>query len=420
MDQPIKFTSDQPYKDRLASHGFSFDDPDRRHPTRNDFPFRVLALSTLSGRDKMAHLMRDRSGRDNPDRSRLLPWLVPVIGWAGWPERAMAFDHHPPFMPPFELLPTETVHSLDRVLDWLQQLDPVSPGWTLALLGSLLMTQTVAMFQRRALLKASVAQVPVTQPDFFPETLPKTSTTANRYSWAVDAATRQGQVRDENQDALEVLRFNEDFAVLIVCDGAGGVGGGREAAQSAVAAISGELQAIWKETGALTPADLETAITAARKAANNSALEGVTTALLVLFVGEVIHFATLGDGAIAVIWPDGMVGPVQVPHHTLGRPSNEIGAYIGGNCDIPARTGTLRLEPGCFVFAMTDGVSDLFTFEDFACARHKYHVSDGLADSVIAHLEAARDPDTGAWLHSDNMTLAIAELVDGGGNDAAH
>ena len=424
MGQPTKFTSDQAFKDRLSSHGFSFDDPDRRHPTRNDFPFWVLALSTRSGRDNAAQLMRDRNGLNKPDRSRLLPWLVPVLGWAGWPERAIAFDHHPPLMPPFEVPASEAGPVLDRALDWLQQLDPTNPGWTLGLLASLLMTQTVAMFQRRALLKSSVVPTMNMQPDLFPETNPdvadKTFPTQCRWHWAVDAATRQGKVRDENQDAIQVLRLRDDISVLIVCDGAGGVGGGREASLSAVAEISAKLQAVWDSTDSVTPADLEAAIEKARQATIDSGLQGVTTALLVLLDGEAMHYATLGDGAIAVIWPDGMVGPVQVPHHTLGRPSNEIGAYIGGKCDTPARTGTLRLEPGCFVFAMTDGVSDLFTFEDFACARHKYHVSDGLADSVLAHLEAARDPDTGAWLHSDNMTLAIAELVAGDGNDAAH
>ena len=43
--------------------------------------------------------------------------------------------------------------------------------------------------------------------------------------WQIDAATRQGQVRSENQDALSVIKFDDGTAVLIVCDGAGGVGG---------------------------------------------------------------------------------------------------------------------------------------------------------------------------------------------------
>lgn len=418
-----KSSVDQAFKDRLNSHGFCLDDPDHRHPTTNEFPFKVLKLSRRADEDRAALLLAGRDGQNGPTRTRVLPWLAPVLGWAGWPDLAWAHDHHPTATPPFELPPVEFTTGLDGMQAWLNQLDPSDPVWTLALLGSLLMTQTMALFQRRALLKASVAPMPATQPDLFPETVSvsesKPVLPRRPFQWRTDAATRQGQVRDENQDAVQVLRLREDLAVLIVCDGAGGVGGGQEASQSAVTTLSDKLQAIWEDGGDLVPADLETAIAAARQAATDKDLKGVTTALLVLLDGEEMHYATLGDGAIAVIWPDGMVGPVQVPHHTLGRPSNEIGAYIGGDCEIPARTGTLRLESGCFVLAMTDGVSDLFTFEDVACARHKLKVEDGLADSVIAQLEAARDSDSGAWLHSDNMTLAIAQLVPGGNDDTA-
>ncbi|MDO6575234.1 protein phosphatase 2C domain-containing protein, partial [Staphylococcus pasteuri_A] len=89
---------------------------------------------------------------------------------------------------------------------------------------------------------------------------------------------RQGQVREENQDALRVLRFADDVAVMIVCDGAGGIGGGHEASQSAVAAISDALSARWNDTATLARADLDAAIEAAREAARVEDLEGVTTA----------------------------------------------------------------------------------------------------------------------------------------------
>jgi hypothetical protein len=37
-----------------------------------------------------------------------------------------------------------------------------------------------------------------------------------------------------------------------------------------------------------------------------------------------------------------------------------------------------------------------------------------LADHFLAQLEAARDPDTNAYLHHDNMTLLIAHLTQKG------
>lgn len=429
MTKLVQFTDHAALKGRLKKHGFGFDNPDRRYPTKHPFPSQVLSLAARSGLNQKALLLADRKGRDGPDRSRLLPWITTALGWSAWPKEAAAYDHHPNWYPvadnPAVEIPQTADSSLwEQTVLWLAQLDFTAPEWSLALLSGLLMTQVTGVFQRRAMFRATTARLETVQPDLFPETLPEpvspTDELVPSWQWNVDAATRQGQVRDENQDALKVLTFSDDVAVLVVCDGAGGIGGGREASHSAVAAIEAELRYVWTDRASLVPSDLELAIASARRRAAENKLPGVTTALLVLLHGDMIHTATLGDGAVAVIWPDGMVGPVQVPHHTLGRPSNEIGAYIGGDCDAPPRLSSHRLQQGCFVLAMTDGASDLFTFEDFAATRHQYQVAPGLAGAVLAHLEAAKDPETGCWLHSDNMTMAIAHLCDGGDHDTAH
>jgi hypothetical protein len=230
MTQVTKFTADHVFKDRLKSHGFCLDDPDRRYPTRNEFPLRVLNLRSRGDKDRAGLLLEGRNGKNGATRTRMMPWAAPFLGWAGWPERALAHDHHPTIAPPFELPPGGTATALDGALAWLQQLDLTDPVWTLGLLTSLLMTQTVAMFQRRALLNVSVAELSSMQPDLFPETFPEEKSdlwpTRRRCKWDTDAATRQGQVRVENQDAVQVLRLREDLVVMIVCDGAGGVGGG--------------------------------------------------------------------------------------------------------------------------------------------------------------------------------------------------
>jgi len=432
MTQIAKYPIDQAFVARLKANGFCLNDPDLRYPTRNDFPSRILKLAKQRGHGPAALLLGDRNGRGDPDRSRLVPWAALGLGSAGWPDDAAAHDHHA------HLVWEESIPGFEPnlgfwqglwadVMQSVQSVDLADPAWSLALLTGLLATQTIGVFQRLALLKASAARVVESQPDLFPETLndadgDEYAVVANKptsWRWCTDAASRQGQVRDENQDAFAVLGFGIALRVLVLCDGAGGVGGGKEAAQSAVIAITAALEARFEEHGCLVAADLDLAIAQARQQAIDADLPGVTTALLVLLDDDQMHFATLGDGAVTVIWPDGMVGPVQVPHHTLGRPSNEIGAYIGGNCTTLPRTGTLRLEPGCFVFLMSDGASDLFTLEDFAATRHKWQVLPGVADGILAHLEAARDPDSGAWLHSDNMTLAIAQLRSGGEHDTA-
>lgn len=242
------------------------------------------------------------------------------------------------------------------------------------------------------------------------------------FSLLVDGASRLGKVREENQDAYRHYASGPATVRLILCDGAGGVVGGREAAEEAVEAIDHALAATVNENPALNELDLEQAMEVARANASAKALTGITTGIVAAITPDeggaaVLHYATLGDGALAVIWPDGMVTQVQTPHHVAGAPSNMIGAWIGEGSDEPSRIGCLRLEIGCIVMLMSDGASDLFPFEDYAIDRsrqiahwHGNHI--GYADSLLANIEAARDEATGAYLHHDNMTLVMA-FVEG-------
>lgn len=407
------------FKDRYSARtGFDLDDPERRVPIRGHELALQLGLQTKSRGDRGDQLRADRGLVDGKGRARALTWLAPLGGLAGWPDRAQAHDHHPPLWNmPQAPVGHESVSWFHDLWTALGQIDLGQPVYGLAMGGALLMTQTIAVWQRHALRKAVTARPEPPQPDLFPETLPHGELP---FAWESDSATRQGKVREENQDAVLVQRFDDGSVVLIVCDGAGGLNGGREASQTAVEAIGAELQQRWKITGSLSVEDLTRALAAARAVAKVRQLEGVTTALVVLLQQDQMSYATLGDGAVAVIWPDGMVGQVQVPHHTAGEPSNVINAYIGHDCEVPPRTGNLQLEFGAIVMAMSDGASDLFPFEDFALNRNKYRSLTGLADHLLQTLEDARDADTGGYLHSDNLTLAMARLQIGGDNDQAN
>ena len=227
----------------------------------------------------------------------------------------------------------------------------------------------------------------------------------------LSCATRTGLVRSENQDAIQDLRFDAKTAGVVLCDGAGGVEGGKQAAQSAVAVISGYLHQQWQQKRALNIVDLEAAIKAARTKSEQSTLNGVTTALLAVVQDNTLIYASLGDGAISLLWPDGMINHLQALHHTAGQPSNIINAYIGDGCTVPPRVGWQRLEPKSTVMLMSDGAADLFPFEDYALKRdqhseawHKAGV--GYADKLLQQLESARD-EHNAYLHSDNMSLGL-------------
>lgn len=411
MSSLVKFPIDQAFRFRLQRIGFDIDIPDRRFRTHNDFPQKILNLKRRNTDQKAQPLLKDRttSGRDG--RARMIPWLATGIAGVSLPDPAFAHDHHPSLL---EIVPRSLPETPAPWFAELMQFDFSDPLWGLSLGAALLLTQTMAVFQRRALLKSRICQsTAFPEPGAFPETNAVESQShepaqiSPTWKWSIDAHTRTGRVRSENQDALAVLRHAEDRAVLVVCDGAGGVGGGREASQSAKAAIEKHLQQI---TGSVGISDLEDAIAAARCRSQDKDLEGVTTALVAALDGNIMHYATLGDGALVVIWPDGMIGQVQIPHHTAGQPSNVIDAYIGGNCTVAPRVGSLRLEAGCLVMVMSDGVSDLLTFEDFANRRNELTDITGMSSAVVQQLEDARDPDTGGFLHSDNMTLALARL----------
>ncbi len=422
MTNPTKFPINPAFKARYTARtGFSVEDPDRRVSIRGHDLAQVLNGKSPGRVGRANLLLADRGRTKDKDRARALTWLSPLAALFGWPDQARAHDHHPPLHVVRDVV-TESIWA-----DWLASLpahvsevDLNQPIFGLALGGILLMTQVIGIRQRHALLNSVAMPAPPPQTDLFPYTLPPETDAESPdviFSWESDAATRQGKIREENQDAVLVLRFDDGSVVLIVCDGAGGVEGGREAAQSGVAAIGTELRRIRDEIDRLTLDDLKQAIAAARQVAKEKQLNGVTTALVVLLDRDQMSYATLGDGAVAVVWPDGMVGQVQIPHHTAGLPSNIINAYIGHDCSVSPRVGSLQLEPGAIVMAMSDGASDLFPFEDFALGRDEYASLDGLADHLLGTLEEARDPDTGGWLHSDNLTLAMARLQAGGNND---
>ena len=231
----------------------------------------------------------------------------------------------------------------------------------------------------------------------------------------MNGASRLGKVRSENQDAYDFLRISSDEAFFVVCDGAGGLPGGKEAAETAVQVIIMTLQDIHREAFEPT-ACLELAIEEARCVAKDHGLPGITTAIIAHVKGRMLHYATLGDGTLSAIWPDGMVNHIQTPHHIHGQSSNIIGAYIGQDCQVPARTGSSRIEVGTSLLLMSDGCSDLFPYDNFAQDRLDYSAIMGggtdvpLADKLLEQIEAARDPDTDAYLHHDNMTLILAHL----------
>jgi len=300
--------------------------------------------------------------------------------------------------------------------------------WTQLLLGSLLATSSLSTFligqgvkhlkdMAMTYNEPNTKTVVDTEPPEHEPSYEDGENTQATLRWGVDGASRKGKFRPENQDAFVILPESEAASFLAVFDGAGGIEGGYEAAQSAANICQTVMQDPAKST--LSPAErMQLAIQEARINAKRKALPGLTTAILAYIDGCELTYATLGDGALAIVWPDRMVGQILVPHHAYGKSDNIITAFIGNDCDVPLRTGTVRLEIGSSLILMSDGASDLFPYDEYT-DKHKLfgaYLSDesirDTADYFLREIERARDPETDAYLHDDNMTLILAHLSE--------
>lgn len=238
----------------------------------------------------------------------------------------------------------------------------------------------------------------------------------------VGGASRTGLVREENQDAFRTGKISDGLGFIVVCDGVGGQPGGKEAAECAARHILAFLTE-QLASGLASPGLCEEAIASAQIRFADKKLIGLTTAIVAILDGCWIHYATLGDGALSLIHEDGMVQELLAPHHVIGGPSNIITAFLSAEESFVPHIGSVRVETGSTVLAMSDGASDILNLDELATARHgvrgfaRKAGVDAVAENLALQIESLRDEKTGAILHSDNMTIAIG-LVDNNEEDA--
>lgn len=204
------------------------------------------------------------NGLSAQQRNRMLPWAAPFVGVAGWPKEARAQGGLPKngMDSVLSSLGEWALKAWDAV-DMVNNFDWSHPAFGVATGGMIIATQSIGIWQRRKLAQTLHAYDADIQPDLFPDTVP-IEEEPKKWSWQVDAASRQGQVRKENQDAYSILEFGADLKVLLVFDGAGGIEGGGEVARSAVKTVETYLKEVWDESGTLSKYNLETAIEKAR------------------------------------------------------------------------------------------------------------------------------------------------------------
>jgi serine/threonine protein phosphatase PrpC len=419
MSNLFKYKISPAHEHHVRTSGFDAHNPDQRYVVK---PHDIVQIAQTQSRqvDPRAQALIRAKGMAGKVLGRALGFGA--LGFATLqPEKAFAFDAQ-------HILGKEGFH-LPSILDLsLPAFD--NPVWIVGLLGVSsvlaflsLIIQTIIARRLKTRNKPMSLLQPVSKDLSFGDdkTIKLLERTGERlvipepsFKWSIAGATRIGKKRLENQDAFAVFQTDEWKGGFVVCDGAGGHEGGQEASQKAVEHI---LEFITPEKGNTILIDpimrLQKVLSYAREMVGQKQIKGITTAIIGIVERDWLYYATLGDGALSVIWPDGMISQHLTEHHVFDGPSNVITAYIGDNCKTPARIGSVRLEPGCMVLAMSDGASDIFAYEDFAANRETYlkaflKANSDLPNNLLKQIEEARDPLTNAYLHHDNLTLAMA------------
>ena len=403
MSDLRKYQISAAHTQAVRASGFDIDHPDRRHAVANPL-MQKLGHSPPARDNRAQALLNARNGQDNPwrDRALGLAFLACMLVQAG-PVMAADTFLAAPASPPVVTAPPP-VAIRNAILEHA----------VLGIFGGVLILASLIALVRLPH-KKRTSTMPIRSKKLV--TAADAEMGMPKPQWVVDAASRMGKIRRENQDAFRVIGLAGGRTALIVCDGAGGVAGGKVAAVTAVETLSSALSAEVEARNQSWAIITDKAFTAARIAVDENPDAGITTAIVAILDEARVYYATLGDGALALVWPDGMVQQLLAPHHHLDESSNVITGYLGDECDVAPRIGSLHVEHGTSILAMTDGASELFPFDAFAQKRAEYQAGldvpeTELADNFLAALEAAREPQTGAYLHHDNMTIAVAYLPE--------
>jgi serine/threonine protein phosphatase PrpC len=237
------------------------------------------------------------------------------------------------------------------------------------------------------------------------------ATRAIKASGAISIGTSVGAVRDENQDAALCMRArfgNEpgnDFDLLILCDGMGGMRGGREASSHAIARFIFTVMESRKRP-------FEALMNDAMRAANDSLYRkfggsgGTTLSAVVLQRGREAIGTHAGDSRIYTVSDDGALDQVSQDDtlsSLLNRGSetehgSKLVQFVGMGGDLEPHTYRLALN-GQRILLTSDGVHGVAPSTLSRLARYSLNSHD-----MIRKLLTLSDV-LGGW---DNATAIVA------------
>lgn len=230
-----------------------------------------------------------------------------------------------------------------------------------------------------------------------------------------------GLVRTENQDAFQIKHINDDTALVVVCDGMGGVSGGNVASVIAVNAITDEF--LKKFNSSLSDTAVKINLSEAIRVANNiiygialneSQLSGMgTTVVAVLLRNDKALILHAGDSRAYHI-SDKKISQVTKDHSfvqemvDLGQLSKEearlhpkkniITRALGVSDKIDIEVNTITLDKTDKLLICTDGLTNHVEDDEIL----ELSKNDSPCDAMI---ELAKERGG-----SDNITIAMVSV----------
>ena len=237
------------------------------------------------------------------------------------------------------------------------------------------------------------------------------------------AQTDIGMLRQMNQDFVKFHKFDDETALLIVCDGMGGAKAGNVASEVAANSVYNTVLQKYKVT--MNDKDLKTLMTSAVNGANldvfdlaqnNEEYYGMGTTVVFTFLSDGYAYTIhAGDSRAYIIYPDEMeqittdhsivqqmienniITPEEAKHHPK---RNVITRALGIEECLETDFNITKLEQDAKILLCSDGLTNFVDDEDIKKIANKNDAKD-----ICKKLIELANKNGGG----DNISVAVAK-----------
>lgn len=241
----------------------------------------------------------------------------------------------------------------------------------------------------------------------------------------ISVKTDIGKQREMNQDYVKMHKFDDETALLIVCDGMGGARAGNVASEVAANSIYETFVKKYKKS--MNDRDLKTLMTSAVNGANLDVFDlaqnkeeyyGMGTTVVAVFISDGYAYTIhAGDSRAYIIYPDdikkittdhsivqqliesNMITEEEAKHHPK---RNVITRALGVDECLETDFNITKLEKDYVVIACTDGLTNYTDESDILKIANK-----NTPDDICEKLINLANKNGGG----DNISVAVAKEI---------